>query len=57
MSLAPIDNETDVLSRVTLRLLLDRERPEFDRLIEEKHYLHTSALTGETVRYVAELDG
>lgn len=57
MSLAPIANETDVLSRVTLRLLLDHERPEFDRLIEEKHYLHTSVLTGETVRYVAELDG
>lgn len=57
MGLAPMINEPDVLSRVSLRLLQDHERPEFDRLIEEKHYLHSSVLTGESLRYVAELDG
>jgi hypothetical protein len=57
MGFAPIANEPDVLSRVTLRLLQDHERPEFDRLIEDKHYLHSSVLTGESLRYVAELDG
>ena len=57
MSLAPITNETDVLSRAAIRLLHEHERTEFDRLLEEKHYLHTSTLTGESLRYVAELDG
>ena len=57
MSLAPIAPETEVLSRATIRLLHEHERPEFDRLLEEKHYLHTSTLTGESLRYVAELDG
>lgn len=57
MCLAPFANESDVLSRVSLRLLLEHERPEFDRLIEEKHYLHSATLTGESLRYVAELDG
>src|SRR5258708_15393926 len=49
--------ETDVMARVLVRLLGEEERPEFDRLIEEKHYLHTSILVGQSLRYVAELDG
>jgi len=32
-------------------------RPEFDHLLEEQHSLHESALTGEPLRQVAELDG
>ena len=54
---APVVNESDLLQRVNVRLLLDHERPEFDRLLIEKHYLHTALLTGESLRYVAELDG
>mgnify|MGYP000305106191 CR=1 FL=1 len=50
-------NEGDVLSRVTLRLLRADERPAFDRLIIEKHYLHEASVVGETLRYVAEVDG
>ena len=49
--------EADVLKRVTARLLLDHERAEFDRLLDEKHYVHESRLTGESLRYVVELDG
>lgn len=49
--------EPDILKRVTVRLLDDYERPEFDRLLIEKHYLHESALAGQSLRYVAELDG
>jgi len=49
--------ETDVLDRVTVRLLEEAERPEFDRCLEAEHYLASSALVGETLRYVAELDG
>ena len=50
-------SESDVLKRVTVRLVFDHERAEFDRLLEEKHYVHESRLTGESLRYVLELDG
>jgi hypothetical protein len=50
MIYAPVGNETDLLPRVTVRLLLEHERPQFDRLLEEKHYLHESVLTGESLR-------
>jgi hypothetical protein len=50
-------NETDLLQRVRIRLLHDTERPTFDRLLTEKHYLHDPVLTGQSLRYVAELDG
>jgi hypothetical protein len=53
----PVANETELLPRVRLRLLAEHERPAFDRLLEEKHYLHTSVLPGQSLRYVAELDG
>jgi hypothetical protein len=57
MNRAHLSNETAVLSRVTVRLLREEERPEFDRLLQEKHYLHDWVLTGQSLRYVAELDG
>lgn len=57
MVLARLANETEVLPRVSIRLLHAHERPEFDRLIQEKHYLHAAVLTGQSLRYVAELDG
>ena len=50
-------NETDFLDRVNVRLIREDERSEFDRLIEEEHYLHSSVLAGQSLRYVAELDG
>ena len=49
--------ETAVLDRVTLRLLEEPERPEFDRLLQAEHYLQSSVLVGQALRYVAELDG
>src|ERR1035437_3089082 len=52
-----VPNETDVLRRISVRLLREDERPEFDRLLKEKHYLHDWVLTGQSLRYVAELDG
>ena len=45
------------MDRVTVRLVQEAERPEFDRCLEAEHYLASSALVGETLRYVAELDG
>lgn len=57
MVLALSQREPDVLGRVTVRLVVEAERPEFDRCLEAEHYLASSALVGETLRYVAELDG
>lgn len=53
----PAANETELLPRVRVRLLHEQERPAYDRLLEEKHYLHASVLLGQSLRYVAELDG
>jgi len=57
MVLARSTDEPDILQRVTVRLLLEHERPEFDRLLQEEHYLHASDLAGQTLRYVAEVNG
>lgn len=38
---------------LTLRLIEPGERPEFDRLLCERHYLHNATLVGEALRYVA----
>lgn len=50
-------NEAEVVSRVTVRLLEEHERPEFDRLLIEQHYLHDATLAGQSLRYVAEVAG
>lgn len=50
-------HEPEVLKRLTVRLLRQVERPEFDRLLENQHYLASARLAGQTLRYVAELDG
>ena len=48
---------TDLLDRVTLRLMEDSERAQFDQLLEEVHYLKSSRIGGRHLRYVAEADG
>jgi len=50
-------SEPEVLQRVTVRLLREDERPQFDRLLENQHYLASAHLVGQTLRYVAELEG
>ena len=57
MVLCYLQSEADVLDRVTVRLVREDERARFDRLLEEEHYLESSILVGESLRYVAELDG
>lgn len=52
-----IPSEADVLGRVSVRLLLPEERERFDQLLEQEHYLHSARLGGQSLRYVAELDG
>lgn len=49
--------EGDTLQRVTVRLIEDWERPLFDGLLENEHYLCNPRTVGNTLRYVAELDG
>ena len=57
MPIPPQLSEPDVLPRITLRLVGDDERTVFDRTLEAKHYLANARLAGQTLRYVAELDG
>ena len=51
------DASNDFLDRVTVRLMAGDERDDFDRLLEEEHYLHSSRIGGRHLRYVAEVDG
>lgn len=57
MSKQQIASETDVLRHVSVRLLVPEERERFDQLLEQEHYLHSARLGGQSLRYVAELDG
>lgn len=57
MSKPQPSGEADLLQRVTVRLVHDAERDPFDRLLEERHYLASARLAGQSLRYVAELDG
>jgi len=49
--------ESNLLQKVTFRLILPEERDRFDHLLEQKHYLHSARLGGQSLRYVAEVDG
>jgi hypothetical protein len=49
--------ESSVLSQIKVRLIKSDERERFDQLLEQEHYLHSSRLGGQSLRYVAELDG
>src|SRR5438105_4380532 len=51
------EEESTIVRRVSVRLVLEDERPEFDRLLREQHYLESARLSGQNLRYVAELDG
>ena len=44
-------------ARVTVRLIVAEERDRFDELLEEKHYLKSARLGGQSLRYVAEAEG
>lgn len=57
MMFAAGQRETDVLDRVSVRLVQEAERAAFDRCLEAEHYLARSARVGQTLRYVAERDG
>jgi hypothetical protein len=50
-------SESDVLDRVTVRLVRDDEIGQFNYYLEKDHYLESSRLAGQWLRYVAEVDG
>lgn len=49
--------ESDFLSKVTVRLLADNEVGQFNFYLERAHYLESSRFAGQSLRYVAEVDG
>ena len=49
--------ESDYLRKVSLRLIGLEERERFDGLLESQHYLHSARVGGQSLRYVAEVDG
>lgn len=51
------EEEQAMLDRVRVRVIEAEERERFNALIEAEHYLHTSDLVGEQLRYVAEYQG
>jgi hypothetical protein len=57
MSKSQPGGEVGVLQRVTVRRVRDEERAAFDQLLEARHYLASARLAGQTLRYVAQLDG
>ena len=57
MSLLNAATESDVLDRVTVRLVREDEVGQFNYYLEKEHYLESSRLVGQWLRYVAEVDG
>lgn len=53
----PAPEEQHVLDHLTVRLVGSREQARFDALLVEHHYLHSAAVVGEQLRYVATFKG
>jgi hypothetical protein len=53
----PIAPEVDFLGKVTVRLLADNEVGQFNFYLEREHYLESSRFAGQSLRYVAEVEG
>ena len=49
--------ETEFLRKTNVRLVREQERGQFDFRLEQEHYLQSAHLSGQTLRYVAEVDG
>ena len=49
--------ENVILRQVRVRLVEEEERERFDELLKEQHYIHSARLGGQSIRYVAELNG
>lgn len=49
--------KAEFLRNVTVRLLADNEVGQFNFYLEREHYLESSRLAGQSLRYVAEIEG
>jgi hypothetical protein len=49
--------EAAVVDQIQVRLVRPEEQAEWDRLMEENHYLKSAQMVGEQLRYVAEYQG
>jgi hypothetical protein len=49
--------EAEFLKKVTVRLLADNEVGQFNFYLERDHYLASSRFAGQSLRYVAEIEG
>jgi Domain of unknown function (DUF4338)/DDE_Tnp_1-associated/Transposase DDE domain len=50
-------DEAGLLQRLTVELVREEELGEFDYRLEQGHYLQNSTLVGQSLRYVAKVDG
>jgi hypothetical protein len=57
MTKQPTPPESEFLRKVTVRLIVAEERERFDQLLEQEHYLKSARLGGQSLRYVAQVDG
>jgi len=57
MVLAKLAPEIDFLHRVTVRLLAENEVGQFNFYLEREHYLESSRFAGQSLRYVAQVEG
>ena len=54
---AKLESEGDYLRQVTVRLLAEPEVGQFNFYLERDHYLESSRFAGQSLRYVAEVNG
>jgi hypothetical protein len=57
MVLSKLAPEVDFLRQVSVRLLAENEIGQFNYYLERGHYLESSRFAGQSLRYVAEVDG
>ena len=57
MFLAKVAPEAEFLRGVTVRLLAENEVGQFNYYMEREHYLESSRFAGQSLRYVAEVQG
>lgn len=53
----PDASEQEILDRLVIRLITLEEKGTFNALVAEHHYLKSSQLVGEHMRYVATFEG
>jgi hypothetical protein len=50
----PREDEQELLENISIRLISQEERPWWDRLVEQFHYLKSAEMVGECLRYAVQ---